>query len=55
MLVMLRPRTIWMLAGLVLLVLLVHRVGHVLAPFVLGTALAYFLGPLATRLERLGI
>ncbi|MFC0341112.1 AI-2E family transporter [Paracoccus niistensis] len=55
MLVMLRPRTIWMLAGLVLFVLLVREVGHVLSPFVLGTALAYFLDPLADRLERLGI
>ena len=55
MLVMLRPRTIWMLAGLVLFVLLLREVGHVLVPFVLGTALAYFLDPLADRLERLGI
>ena len=54
MLVMLRPRTIWMLAGLVLFVLLVREVGHVLSLFVLGTALAYFLDPLADRLERLG-
>lgn len=54
MLVMLRPRTIWMLAGLILFALLVNRLGNVLVPFVLGTALAYFLDPLADRLQRLG-
>ncbi len=54
MLVMVRPRTIWALAGGVLLMALIYRVGHMLVPFVLGTALAYFLNPLADRLQRLG-
>ncbi|HRO13654.1 MAG TPA: AI-2E family transporter [Paracoccus sp. (in: a-proteobacteria)] len=54
MIVILRPRSLWMLAGAVLLVLLAFRLGGVLVPFVLGTALAYFLDPLADRLERQG-
>ncbi len=52
---MVRPRTIWALAGAALLLALVYRLGHVLVPFVLGTALAYFLNPLADRLQRLGL
>ncbi len=55
MLVMVRPRTIWALAAVALVVALVYRLGHVLAPFVLGTALAYFLNPLANRLQRIGL
>lgn len=54
MLVMVRPRTVWMLVGLVLFLALVYRVGSVLVPFVMGTAIAYFLDPLADRLQRLG-
>ena len=54
MLVMVKPRTIWIILGLVVLLSLIDRVGGVLLPFVLGTALAYFLDPLADRLQRLG-
>lgn len=54
MLVMVRPRTIWAILGIALLVWLVSRVSGVLTPFVLGTAIAYFLDPVADRLERLG-
>lgn len=44
----------WAIAGLVLVVLL-WLLGDVLLPFVLGAALAYFLDPVADRLERLGL
>ncbi|SEC44102.1 AI-2E family transporter [Rhodobacter sp. 24-YEA-8] len=44
----------WAIAGLVLIVLL-WLLGDVLLPFVLGAALAYFLDPVADRLERLGL
>ncbi|WP_112310949.1 AI-2E family transporter [Pseudogemmobacter bohemicus] len=43
----------WGIAGLVL-VLLLWLLGDVLLPFVLGAALAYFLDPVADRLERAG-
>lgn len=54
MLVMVKPRTIWLIVGLVVLLSVIDRAGGVLLPFVLGTAIAYFLDPLADRLERLG-
>ena len=54
MLVMVKPRTIWLILGLFVLLTLIDRTGGVLLPFVLGTALAYFLDPLADRLQRLG-
>ncbi|MBJ2151006.1 AI-2E family transporter [Paracoccus sp. IB05] len=44
----------WAIAGLVLIVLL-WLLGDVLLPFVLGAALAYFLDPVADRLERAGL
>ena len=55
MLVMLKPRTIWLLVGLAVVLSVIDRAGSVLLPFVLGTAIAYFLDPLADRLERLGL
>lgn len=54
MLVMLKPRTIWLLVGLAVVLSVIDRAGGVLLPFVLGTAIAYFLDPVADRLERLG-
>ena len=38
-----------------LLILALWRLGDVILPFVLGAALAYFLDPLADRLERTGV
>ncbi|WP_295316133.1 AI-2E family transporter [Roseobacter sp.] len=44
----------WSCAAAVFLVLL-WSLGHVLLPFILGGAIAYFLDPLADRLERFGL
>lgn len=44
----------WGIAAIVLMVAL-WFVGNVLLPFVLGAAIAYFLDPVADRLERLGL
>ena len=44
----------WGIVGLVLVVLL-WLLGDVLLPFILGAALAYFLDPVADRLERAGL
>ena len=44
----------WSIAAAVLLLLL-WQLGDVLLPFVLGGAVAYFLDPVADRLERLGL
>jgi predicted PurR-regulated permease PerM len=44
----------WGAAALVLVVVLLFM-GDVLLPFVLGSAIAYFLDPVADRLERLGL
>ncbi|HBN31382.1 MAG TPA: AI-2E family transporter [Rhodobacteraceae bacterium] len=41
-------------AGLVALVLVLWLLGNVMLPFVAGAAIAYFLDPVADRLERLG-
>ena len=41
--------------GLVIFVLVLWLLGSTLLPFLLGAALAYFLDPLADRLERLGL
>ncbi|MEM6886820.1 MAG: AI-2E family transporter [Pseudomonadota bacterium] len=46
--------TYWSITALVLMVLL-WFLGDVLLPFVLGGAVAYFLDPLADRLERMGL
>lgn len=55
MLVMVKPRTIWLILGIFVLLTVIDRAGGVLLPFVLGTALAYFLDPLADRFQRLGV
>ena len=44
----------WWGIGFVVFVLTVWLLGGALTPFVLGAAIAYFLDPLADRLERLG-
>jgi predicted PurR-regulated permease PerM len=44
----------WLVAA-ALLVLFLTLLGDILLPFVLGAAIAYFLDPLADRLERLGM
>lgn len=44
----------WSIAALVFLVLL-WFLGNVLLPFIVGGAIAYFLDPVADRLERLGL
>ena len=41
--------------GLAIFVLVLWLLGSTLLPFLLGAALAYFLDPLADRLERLGL
>ena len=46
--------TYWSIAAAVLLVVL-WFLGDVLLPFILGGAIAYFLDPVADRLERLGL
>ena len=42
-------------AAAVVFVVLMWLLGDVLLPFVLGGAIAYFIDPLADRLERLGL
>ncbi|MDO8884225.1 MAG: AI-2E family transporter [Pseudotabrizicola sp.] len=44
----------WGLAALVFLVLM-YLMGNVLVPFLVGGAIAYFLDPIADRLERMGM
>ena len=44
----------WGIAAAVFFALL-WSLGHVLLPFVLGGAIAYFLDPVADRLERMGL
>ena len=44
----------WGIAGLVFLVLL-YLMGNVLVPFLVGGAIAYFLDPVADRLQRAGL
>jgi predicted PurR-regulated permease PerM len=46
--------TYWGIAGLVLCVVL-WAMGGVVLPFIMGGAIAYFLDPVADRLERLGL
>ena len=46
--------TYWGIAGAALFAVL-WFLGDVLLPFVLGAAIAYFLDPLADKLERLGL
>ena len=49
-----RQVTFW-IATLVVFVIVLWLLGDVLLPFVAGIALAYFLDPIADRLERLGL
>ncbi|PZR00486.1 MAG: AI-2E family transporter [Cereibacter sphaeroides] len=44
----------WGLAALVFFVLL-YLLGNVILPFIVGSAIAYFLDPIADRLQRLGL
>jgi predicted PurR-regulated permease PerM len=44
----------WGVAGLVVIALL-YLLGNVLVPFLVGGAIAYFLDPIADRLQRLGL
>ena len=53
MLVVLNRRILIGVALAVLAVLFARQLGTVLLPFVLGSALAYFLDPLADRLQRM--
>lgn len=55
MLVLIRQNVLWLLLGLTIAVVLLYRLGGVLTPFLLGTAIAYFLDPVADRLQRLGL
>lgn len=55
MLVLIRQNMLWLLLSIAVAVILVYRLGGVLTPFLLGTALAYFLDPLADRLQRIGL
>ena len=41
--------------GLAIFVLVLWLLGSTLLPFLLGAAIAYFLDPLADRLQRLGL
>ena len=49
-----REQVSWWLAGLAVLVLFMWAIAGVLLPFLAGAALAYFLDPVADRLERRG-
>lgn len=55
MLVLIRRNVLWSVLGVGLVVLLLYRLGGVLTPFILGTAIAYFLDPVADRLQRVGL
>lgn len=46
---------IWPLAGLVIFLVLIWLFKAILAPFVIGMLIAYFLNPACNRLERLGV
>ncbi len=47
-------RALWALAALVVVVLLIHQLRPILAPFVIGALIAYLGDPLTDRLEQLG-
>jgi len=51
----LQRQTLFWIGALILLVVLLWLLREVLLPFVAGITLAYFLNPLADRLERLGV
>ena len=55
MLLMIRRNTLIAIGLTLLVLLLLWRVSGVLVPFVLGTAIAYFLDPVADRLQRMGL
>lgn len=55
MLVLIRQNVLWSVLGIGLFMVVLYRLGGVLTPFILGTAIAYFLDPVADRLQRLGM
>lgn len=55
MLVLIRRNVIWVTSGTLIVVLLLWHLGGVLVPFLLGAAIAYFLDPVADRLQRAGL
>ena len=50
-----REQVLWWSAAAAVFFILLWFLGHVLLPFVLGGAIAYFLDPVADRLERIGL
>lgn len=46
---------VWWLAGLAAFIALIWLFNAILAPFVIGMAIAYFLDPVCDRMERLGV
>ncbi|WP_375228427.1 AI-2E family transporter [Roseobacter sp. S98] len=50
-----REQVLWWSAAAAVFFILLWYLGHVLLPFVLGGAIAYFLDPVADRLERIGL
>lgn len=55
MLVLIHRNVLWTVLAVAVAVLLLYRLGGVLTPFLLGAAIAYFLDPLADRLQRVGL
>lgn len=55
MLILIRRKTLWTMLVILLLGLLLWQAGRVLMPFLLGTAIAYLLDPVAGRLQRMGL
>ena len=47
-------KTIIWLAGLVVFIIVLHALSGILLPFVAGMAIAYFLDPMADKLEKWG-
>ncbi|MXU65372.1 AI-2E family transporter [Oceanomicrobium pacificus] len=50
-----REQVLWWTGGLVALVAILWLLGDAILPFVVGAAIAYFLDPVADRLERMGL
>jgi len=50
-----RVRTYWWLGTLVALIVVLWLLGPIITPFAVGALVGYFLNPLATRMERIGI
>ena len=55
MLVLIHRHVLWTVLAVAVAVLLLYRLGGVLTPFLLGAAIAYFLDPVADRLQRAGL